>query len=215
MIEKDTKQFFFGENKVIVEMPEELHSDVKRGVFRYIERNHYRGVPRQDDGEVNPYQYCYGVGYVIDGNQMFGGMISGYPTQAFQHYADHIVDELGNPWVSEHVANIYRIVAHYPTHADALLEKYEKVASKRGIKILYSLPTKEEKDAVCNFDWFERNGFNYYAETKDENARFYVKQIGELPTIPADMGFTKGREYKSPNVVTGKLDPISENLAGE
>jgi len=189
---KNTVQSFFGEKDVKILMPEEANMSVKNRVFRYIERNHYRGMPRQDDGEVNPYQYCYGFGYVTDGGQMFGGMSSGYPTQAFQHYAPHIVEELGNPWVSEHVANIYRIVAHYQSHADDLLQQYIKRARERGIKILYSLPTKEEKDAVCNFDWFEQNGFDYYAETKDENARFYVRKIAPISGISPTHEFSKG-----------------------
>jgi len=186
-----TEQSFLGETEVVVGMPADFNMTVKNRVFDYIDKHHYRGIPRQDDGEVNPYQYCYGIGYVLDGGQMFGGMVSGYPTQAFQHYASHIVEELGNSWVSENVANIYRIVSHYPNHADALMEQYERRARERGIKILYSLPTKEEKDAVCNFNWFESNDFNYYAETKNQHARFYVKRIAPIPQISATRDFMK------------------------
>jgi len=186
-----SSQAFFDEEGVYVGMPEEFSSDTKQDIFDYIGNNHYRGIPTQDDGEVNPYQYCYGLGYVVDGFQMFGGMIAGYPTQAFQQQAPHIVDELGNPWVSENVANIYRIVAHYQQHADELLRQYERAAVRRGIKILYSLPTKAEKDAVCNFAWFERNGFNWYGETKTEGARFYMKKIADMPTLPPAHGFNK------------------------
>jgi len=184
-------QKYLQKEGVKVGMPESFKQSTKNDIFEYIGDNHYRGIPRQDDGEVNPYQYCYGLGYVLDNFQMFGGMISGYPTQTFQHYAEHIVDELGNPWVSKHVANIYRIVAHYPTHANRLLEAYENAARKRDIRILYSLPTKEEKDAVCNFGWFESNGFDYYAETQGEHARFYMKVIGDVPNIKPQTGWIK------------------------
>jgi len=176
---------------VKVGMPDDFKRSTMRDIFQYIEKNHYRGIPRQDDGDVNPYQYCYGLGYVLDNYQIFGGMVAGYPTQAFQHYAPHIVESVGNPWISENVANIYRIVAHYPEHADNLLEAYERAAVSRGIKILYSLPTKSEKDAVCNFGWFERNGFSYYAETKNEHARFYMKKIANIPTMPPQAGWAK------------------------
>jgi len=186
-----TSQTFFDKEGVYVGMPERFSDDTKQDVFDYIAKNHYRGIPTQDDGSVNPYQYCYGLGYVVDSFQMFGAMISGYPTQAFQQQAPHIVDELGNSWISENVANIYRIVAHYQEHADELLRQYEKAAVRRGIKILYSLPTKQEKDAVCNFNWFERNGFNCYGKTENEGARFYMKKIADMPTLPPAHGFNK------------------------
>jgi len=189
-----SNQTFFSNSDVSVWMPEEIRQSVKNAVFRYIGRNHYRGIPRQENGEVNPYQYCYGIGRVLDAGQIFGGMVSGYPTQAFQHYAPHFVEQLGNPWISEHVANIYRIVAHYPNHADALLSQYETKARARGIKVLYSLPTKAEKDAVCNFGWFERNGFDYYAETETEGARFYLKRIAPMPTLKPNARWSKKRE---------------------
>lgn len=138
-------QSFMTKKGVYVGLPKDFEGSTRNRIFDYIEDNHYRGVPRQDDGEVNPYQYCYGLGYILDNFQMFGGLISGYPTQSFQHYAEHIVEQKGNPWVSSHVANIYRIVAHYPDHANQLLEKYENLARRRGIKILYSLPTKRKR----------------------------------------------------------------------
>ena len=186
-----SRQAFFEKEGFHVGMPGDFSSDTKQDIFDYIAKNHYRGIPTQDDGSVNSYQYCYGLGYVIDGFQMFGAMISGYPTQAFQQQAPHIVEDLGNSWISENVANIYRIVAHYQEHADELLRQYERAAIARGIKILYSLPTKQEKDAVCNFNWFERNGFNCYGETENEGARFYMKKIADMPTLPPAHGFNK------------------------
>jgi len=187
----NSSQTFFQQSGMFVGMPAEINQSVKKDIFRYIDKNHYRGIPKQENGDVNPYQYCYGLGLIIDDFQPFGAFISGYPTQAFQHYAPHIVEKLGNPWVSKNVANSYRIVAHYPDHADKLLREYESIAITRGLKILYSLPTKGEKDAVCNFGWFERNGFNHYNTTKENNARFYVKQIADTPTVAGTHNFSK------------------------
>jgi len=185
------QQVFLSESAVIVGMPAEINKSVKQDIFRYIDKNHYRGIPKQDNGVVNPYQYCYGLGLIVDNFQTFGAFVSGYPNQAFQHYAPHIIEELGNSWVSQHVANIYRIVAHYPDHANILISEYEKLARRNGIKILYSLPTKSEKDAVCNFGWFEKNGFNHYNTTKENNARFYVKKIAGIPELSPTHKFTK------------------------
>lgn len=167
----------------IVGFPDEINDSLKKRVFEYIDKHHYRGIPRQENGQVNAYQYCYGLGCIFDGMQVFGAFVSGYPNHAFQHHCSHIVDQLGNSWVSQNVANIWRIVAHYPDHADSLLAEYEDKAVDRGIKILYSCPTKAEKDAVCNFGWFESNGFTHVADNEGSNGRLYVKQIDTLPSI--------------------------------
>lgn len=153
-------------------------------VVRFIDKTHYLHYPFNEDGSRNPYQYCYGLGYFRKHGDMWGAFISGlYPNAGFwKTHFRILVARMGLPWLFRHSANIYRIVAFEQEGADSLLQAYERFCYEyRRSKILFSLPTKKERDAVCNWDWFGRNGYKDYGYAKGNAARIFVKVLDFEP----------------------------------
>lgn len=175
--------YFFEKEGVVVSHCEDINKSLKMEIINFIDKYHYLKFPFNKDGTPNPYHYCYGMGYTIDNHVMSSAMCSGFSCQAFQERFDILKSKLGVSWILKNVALIWRIVAWNQEDADLLLQEYEKFAIKRGLKILYSLPTKKEKDAVCNHFWFKENGFKEYGKTKNKEATIFVKVIGEIPQL--------------------------------
>jgi hypothetical protein len=159
-----------------------------RDLIQFIDKEHYLHYPFNEDGSANPYQYCYGLGYLSRQNYLSRGLWAGfvagiYPNAGFwKEHFPLLVGQRGLGWLFRHAANIYRIVAFYQDDANALLKAYEQFCyrTKRS-KILFALPTRKERDAVCNYEWFEVNGFKNYGETGGSGARIYAKVLDFEP----------------------------------
>lgn len=175
---------------------EDFKEQEVKDVVAFIDKEHYLHYPFNEDGSRNPYQYCYGLGYLHRGEQIWGAFIAGiYPNAGF--WKDHfplLVGQRGLPWVFRHAANIYRIVAFYQADANALLKEFERFCYHyKRTSILISLPTKKERDAVCNWDWFSENGFKDYGWTKGRGAKIFGKVLDfepvEYSPIEAERAF--------------------------
>lgn len=153
-------------------------------IVAFIDKEHYLHYPFNEDGSKNPYQYCYGLGYVSSHEALWAAFVAGiYPNAGFwnDHFSS-LVSKRGLDWVFRHAANIYRIVAFYAQDADKLLSAFERFCyDYKRTNILMALPTKKEKDAVCNWEWFENAGFKNYGMTRNKEARIYAKVLDFEP----------------------------------
>ncbi|PYT06892.1 MAG: hypothetical protein DMF49_09835 [Acidobacteria bacterium] len=153
-------------------------------VIAFIDKEHYLKYPFNQDGSKNPYQYCYGLGYLARKESLWAAFVAGlYPNAGFwnEHFP-YLVSSKGLPYIFRHAANIYRIVAFYQEDADRLLQGFERFCFVyRRTNILFALPTRKERDAVCNWDWFAKNGFKDYGATKNAGARIFAKHLDFEP----------------------------------
>lgn len=160
---------------------EEFSDGELKEVIAFIEKEHYLKFPFNEDGSPNPYQqYCYGMGYLNRGGRVWAAFVAGlYPNAGFwRAHFPVLVGRHGLPWLFRHSANIYRIVAFYQDDANSLLKAFEEFCFKyKRTNILFALPTKKEKDAVCNHGWFAENGFKDYGETGGSGARIFAKVL--------------------------------------
>jgi hypothetical protein len=163
---------------------ENFNEQEVKDLIQFIHKEHYLHYPFNEDGSRNPYQYCYGLGYLCRNESIWAGFVAGiYPNAGFwKEHFPLLVGQKGLAWIFRHAANIYRIVAFYQEDADTLLGAYEKFCYEyKRTSILISLPTKKERDAVCNWDWFSKNGFKDYGWTQGRGARIFGKVLDFEP----------------------------------